>query len=148
MESENKSIEYKLKTEKHEFPVMQITNPEDLAAFARNFYGDDMDIYESLFLVTMNNTSMTTGFAKISQGGLCETSVDVRLIAKYAIDALATKIAIVHNHPSGNLNPSEADKKMTRKVQEALELFSIRLLDSLIISSTGYYSFNDEGLIY
>jgi DNA repair protein RadC len=143
----DKSIEYSLKSKKHKFPTAKITSPENIYEYARNFYGSDIDIYESFFLIVMNNANETTGFAKISQGGIVETAVDVRLISKYAIDALAMSIAVVHNHPSGNLRPSEADKKVTKKIQAAMDVFGIRFLDSVIISRDGYYSFSDAGLM-
>ena len=88
------------------------------------------------------------GYAKISQGGVCNTQVDIRLVAKYAIDSLATSVIFVHNHPSGNAKPSIEDKKISEKLKDALRLFDIRLLDSIIITENDYYSMADEGLMY
>ena len=70
------------------------------------------------------------------------------MVAKYAIDSLATSVIFVHNHPSGNAKPSIEDKKISEKLKDALRLFDIRLLDSIIITENDYYSMADEGLIY
>ena len=77
----------------------------------------------------MNNSSTTIGYAKISQGGIVGTIVDVRLVAKYAIEALATAIILVHNHPSGNLTPSQEDIHVTKKLCEAGKILDIPVLD-------------------
>ena len=73
--------------------------------------------------------------------------VDVKIIAKYAIDSLASGVIFVHNHPSGNLIPSNQDKRFTNSVKKALGLFDINLLDSIIISDSDYYSMADNGEI-
>ena len=88
------------------------------------------------------------GYAKISQGGICGTMVDVRLVAKYAIETLATSVILVHNHPSGNLNPSYEDDKLTKAIQKGLELLNIKLIDHLIISQENYFSYNEEGKLW
>lgn len=88
------------------------------------------------------------GYAKISQGGLSNTIIDIRLIAKYAIDVLAASVILVHNHPSGSVLPSSCDNELTRRVAQGLKLLNIKLLDHIIISEDNYYSFSDEGAIY
>lgn len=93
----------------------------------------------------LNHASNVMGYAKISQGGICSTTVDVRLIAKYAIDTLATSVILVHNHPTGSLNPSYEDDKLTNAVKKGLELLNIKLLDHLVISEERYYSYAEEG---
>lgn len=95
----------------------------------------------------LNNSLKVQGFAKISQGGITETTADTRLIAKYAIDALSTNVVLAHNHPSGNKIPSNNDKKLTDKVVKALQLLDIRVLDHIIITDNDYYSFADGGLL-
>jgi DNA repair protein RadC len=84
---------------------------------------------------------------KLSQGGVSGTVTDVRIVMKKAVELLASGIILCHNHPSGNLNPSEADSKITRKIKEAGSFMDIQLLDHLIISDKDYYSFADNGLI-
>ena len=84
---------------------------------------------------------------KLSQGGVSGTVTDVRIAMKKAVECLASGIILCHNHPSGNLNPSEADTKITQKIKEAGAFMDIQLLDHLIISEKDYYSFADNGLV-
>ena len=84
---------------------------------------------------------------KLSQGGVSGTVTDVRIVMKKAVELLASGIILCHNHPSGNLNPSESDTKITHKIKEAGSLMDIQLLDHLIISDKDYYSFADNGMI-
>ena len=125
---------FELKTIQTDFPNVKIRESHDAINMIRKFYGDDIEQYESCFILLLNNANMTVGYAKISQGGVTGTVVDVRLIAKYAIDSLATGVIMAHNHPSGNLNQSEADSNVTKKVSNALKLFDITLVDSFIIT--------------
>lgn len=128
-----------------EFPTRKITSSLDAADFCRSFYFDDLTIYESFFLVLLNNANHTIGYAKISQGGVTGTVADPRVIAHYSISALATGVILCHNHPSGALRPSENDLILTRKIKEGLKLFDIAVLDHIILTDEGYYSFTDEG---
>lgn len=142
-----KAVEYTLKATKQDFAIEKIIDSESVYNFARKFYHDDISIYESCFIVLLNHASNVTGYAKISQGGICGTLVDKRLICKYAIEALATRVILVHNHPSGNPKPSREDDNLTLATREALKLFDIQLLDHIIITEDKYYSFADEGRI-
>lgn len=139
--------EYKLTKVAANFKRAQITASKDAATFARQFYFEDIEIYESSFLVLLNQVNNTIGYVKISQGGIVGTVVDVALIAKYAVESLARSVILVHNHPSGTLQPSAADINITEKTRAALDLFSIKVLDHIILTADGYYSFGDEGLI-
>lgn len=143
-----KAVEYTIKATKQDFSIAKIQSAEDAFNFAKQFYFDDINIYESCFIMLMNHASNVMGYAKISQGGICSTMVDVRLIAKYAIDTLATSVILVHNHPSGSLNPSYEDDKLTNAVKKGLELLNIKLLDHLVISEERYYSYAEEGKLY
>lgn len=135
---------YELKKIQTNFPQEQITTSKAASDFIRNFYGDDIEVFESFFILLLNQSNTTIGYAKISQGGIASTVVDVRLIAKYAIEALATSVIIAHNHPSGSLTPSRADISLTNKVVNALELLDIRMLDHIIITADGYRSMADN----
>ena len=84
---------------------------------------------------------------RVSQGGLQATVVDYRLIVKRALELLATQLILVHNHPSGAAEPSAADKTLTNRVNDAAALFDIKLLDHIIISSEGTFSFRRSGLM-
>lgn len=144
-----KATEFTLKATTNEVPVVKILCSADAEKFARQFYHDDIAVYESAFIILLNSSNTTIGWAKIAQGGISTTIVDVRLVAKYAIDALATSVIFVHNHPSGTLKPSIQDDRLTRKMSEGLVLLDIRLHDSLIIApQLGFYSFNDEGRLH
>lgn len=144
---EKKAIEYKLSVQKGELKQEDIRTSADAAKYARNFYFDDMHIYESAFIMMLNNAGKVFAWAKISQGGTTCTLVDVKIVAKYAIDSLASGVIFVHNHPSGSNKPSVHDKNITQKMKDALKLFDIQLIDSIILTEDSYYSFQDEGLM-
>ena len=146
-ELKEKEVEYKLKATRRDFKRAKITKSKDAADYARQFYFDDMIIYESVFIIMMNRQNNTCGYAKISQGGISGTVVDIRLILKYAIDSLASSIILVHNHPSGNLKASQQDIQIAKRLKEAAGLMDIVLLDSIIINENGHSSLADEGLI-
>jgi DNA repair protein RadC len=135
---------FELKSNKTDFPQIKISSSLDAAEFIKQFYSDDIEIFESFFILLLNSANTTIGFAKISQGGVSGTVVDIKIIAKYAIDSLATAVILAHNHPSGNLNPSEADKNITTKIVEGLKLLDIHVLDHLILTVDKHYSFKDE----
>lgn len=105
-------------------------------------------MYESFFILLLDNRNTTIGYAKISQGGVTSTVVDVKIIAKYVVETFATGLIVAHNHPAGNNTPSSQDKEITRQIRDAVKLFDCRLLDHLVITKdNGYYSFNEEGLL-
>ncbi len=87
-----KAVEYTLKAERKVFRKAQIKQSSHAADYARNFYFDDIMVYESTFVILMNTRGNTVGYAKISQGGISETIMDIRLILKYAIENLASGI--------------------------------------------------------
>lgn len=104
-------------------------------------------IHEEFWILYLNRSNKVISRMKLSQGGISGTVIDVRLILKKAVECLASGIILCHNHPSGNLNPSEADTKITRKIREAGKYMDVQLLDHLIISEKEYYSFADNGLL-
>ena len=128
-----------------EFTEVKITSSSSAAQYMRRFYGDDIEIFESSFILLLNNQNLTIGYAKISQGGIVGTVIDSRLVAHYAVQVLATGVIICHNHPSGTLSPSDSDRFTTTKIKEGLKLLDIALLDHIILTKEGYYSFADEG---
>jgi DNA repair protein RadC len=129
---------FELKTLQTNFQSVKITSGEDAINVIRQFYGDDIEIFESCFILLLNNSNITIGYAKISQGGITGTVVDTRLIAKYAIESLATGVILCHNHPSGNLKASEADIATTKKVKDGLKIFDIVLLDHFILTKDSH----------
>ncbi len=103
--------------------------------------------YEEFWVVFLNRSNKVISKQKISQGGITGTVTDIRLILKLALDKLATSLILCHNHPSGNLQPSEADISITRKLKESALLMDISLLDHVIIAGKSYFSFADENMI-
>jgi DNA repair protein RadC len=138
---------YELRKNQTDFPKMKIKDANDSSEFIKQFYQGDIEIYESFFLLLLNNANQTIGYAKISQGGVTSTVVDVKIIAKYVVDSLATNIILAHNHPSGNLNPSTADINITAKIKEAMKLFDVTVLDHIILTADSFYSFSNNGLM-
>lgn len=136
---------FELRKNQTEFQPVEILSSDAAYNLIKNFYSDDIEILESCFILLLNNASKAIGYAKISQGGITGTVIDVRIVAKYAVDSLATSVILAHNHPSGNLNPSQADISMTEKVKNALALLDIKLIEHLILTVDGFYSFADEG---
>jgi DNA repair protein RadC len=144
---ENTLPRFEIKSVQSDFPSVRISNTSTAADFIRQFYGDDIFIFESSFILLLNNSNNTIGFAKISQGGITGTVVDARLVAHYAVNSLATSVILAHNHPSGNLNPSESDRQLTNKIKEGLKLLDISLLDHIILTGASYTSFADSGIL-
>lgn len=136
-----------LKKQKADFKRAKIGSSKDAADFARNFYFEDLTIFESFFVIVLNNSNNTIGYVKISQGGVTGTLVDSKIIAKIALDSLATAIIMVHNHPSGTLRPSQEDENITQKIKNGLNFFDIKLLDHIILTETAYYSFADQSIL-
>ena len=104
----------------------------------------DLD-HEEMWLVFLNNNYKLISYERLSIGGITETAVDVRLIIRQAVLKNSTVIAMVHNHPSGSLRSSKDDDRLTERVRKACELMRMYLLDHLIISSSGYYSYRESG---
>lgn len=100
---------------------------------------------EEFWVVHLSRANRVISTDCISRGGTGSTVVDIKLVLKSAIDRLASSIILVHNHPSGNLNPSAQDDKLTMRIKNGAEMLDIRVLDHVIIAPTGYYSYNDEG---
>lgn len=141
------NLELRAKKTPTNFEKVKIVSSKDAFKVISQFYFDDIDIFESFFILCLNRNNQTIAYAKISQGGVSGTVVDIKLIAKYAIDCLASSVILAHNHPSGNLKPSPEDIKITERAREALKILDIQVLDHVILTSDGYYSFGDESII-
>jgi len=103
--------------------------------------------YEEFWIIILNKANRVISKQCISEGGISGTVVDPKKIYKIALDQHASSIIMGHNHPSGNIQPSEADHKITKKVRDAGALLDIAVLDHIIIGDGKYYSFADEGMI-
>jgi len=103
--------------------------------------------HEEFWILLLNRANIIIDRYKGSQGGVSGTVMDIKTILKFSIEKLASSIIVCHNHPSGNKIPSDSDKSITSKLSKAANILDIKLLDHLIITSNGYYSFADEGLM-
>lgn len=103
--------------------------------------------HEEFHVLYLNNSNRVIKKEQLSKGGITGTLVDVRLAMKRSIELGATALILAHNHPSGNLSPSNADKQLTQKLKTAGESLDIKILDHVIVTEKSYFSFADEGLI-
>ena len=103
--------------------------------------------HEEFWIIYLNRSNRIISRLKISQGGISGTITDVRIIMKKGLELLASSIIICHNHPSGNKEPSEADIRITGKIKDAAAFFDISLLDHIIVTDNGYFSFADNGTL-
>lgn len=111
------------------------------------YFGMEIELREKVIALFMNQASHVIAVSEISSGGLTGTVADIRLILSLALQLNCNNLIIAHNHPSGNLTPSGADKELTRKLKEGAALMDIRLLDHLIVTAEHYLSLADEGLM-
>ena len=125
--------------------VDSINTDSDVERLMRPLMGSMQ--HEECWAIYLTSSNRIIEHQRISQGGVQATVVDHRLIIKRALELLATQIILVHNHPSGLAEPSSADKALTQKVQDAAQLFDIRLLDHIIISRESSYSFRRHNLL-
>jgi len=122
-----------------------VRNSHEIAAYLRTVLKDlPAEVFAVVFL---NKANKVNHFEIISRGGITGTVADPRVILKKALEEGATSIVLTHNHPSGNLKPSRADEEITQKIKLAAGYFDIRVLDHIIVSDEGYYSFADEGVL-
>ncbi len=103
--------------------------------------------HEEFWVIYLNNSNKVISKSQLSKGGITGTLVDVRLVFKTALEMAATAIVLCHNHPSGTLVASDADKQITKKLKIAGDSLDIKILDHLIITEKGYFSFADEGIL-
>lgn len=125
----------------------KIASSKDAFELLKSLWSDKIEYVEEFYVLLMNKANKVLGVTKISEGGTSGCLVDPKRIFQTALKSNASGIILAHNHPSGNLTPSEADRKITRKVKEAGVLLEISVLDHLILSTDGYYSFADEGAL-
>lgn len=122
-------------------------NPDDLVSFMRAIWPDDMDLRERMFIAFLTVNLKIKGFAEISAGGYNNTIASPQLIAALPLITGTKAVALFHNHPSRNKYPSGADNNLTRNASLYLHLMDINLLDHIIITSDGYYSYGSEGCL-
>jgi len=124
-------------------PVMQ--SSKDIAQYLKAVLKDFT--YEVFAVLFLNRSNKINHFEIISRGGITGTVADPRIILKKALEEDAVSIVLSHNHPSGSLKPSRADEELTRKIAAAANYFDIKVIDHIIVSQEGYYSFADDGIL-
>lgn len=125
----------------------KVCGSRDVEQQLRLIWSPHMDRIEEFLVLCLNRANRILGWAKISQGGMSGTVADPKVIFQVALKSNACSIILAHNHPSGNAQPSEADILLTRKLKDAGVLLDLPVLDHLILTSEGFYSFADEGLL-
>lgn len=124
----------------------RIRSSRDLHALALEIFdADKIQWTEEVIILSLSAANDVLGYYKVSAGGTASAIVDIKVIATVALQTLAQKIVLMHNHPSGNLTPSTSDDLTTEKLAKGIALLEIKLLDHLIVTPTGYYSYIDEG---
>ncbi|MDG1729908.1 MAG: JAB domain-containing protein [Algibacter sp.] len=128
---------------------LSIKSSEDAAKLIFDGWNQDtIGFQESFKVLLLNNANKIKGIYQVSTGSITGTLVDMRILFAVIIKTLSVGIILCHNHPSGKLKPSEVDKQLTSKIQQAAKLFDVNVLDHLIIIPDGnYYSFADNGLL-
>src|ERR1035437_9536803 len=125
----------------------KILNSKDTESILREIWSNGMELKEECYILLLNRASKLLGWYKVSEGGMSGTVVDPKLIFSIALKGLASSLVLAHNHPSGNLKPSAQDIDLTKRLKQAGVLLEIPVLDHLILSADGYYSFADEGMM-
>ena len=139
-------LTYKSKVKSSERP--KVSHSKDAFQLFWDHWDDSISHVESMKIMLLNRASKVLGIADLSTGGTNGCLIDLKVVFQYAITSNASSIILAHNHPSGNLKPSDADLSITRKVKEAAKLFDISLLDHLILTpEERYYSMADEGVL-
>lgn len=128
------------------FDKNKITGSKDAAEYFKPIL-EDLN-HEEFWILMLDRGNKIIDAFMVSQGGVSGTVIDVRIIMKTVIERLASGIILCHNHPSGTMQASDADLKITRKIKDAAELMDVSLLDHIIIGQKSYLSFADEGLLY
>ncbi len=138
-------VTYKSKLKPSE--LIKVTCSKDAYNYLCSVWSNKLEHTEEFMILCLNRANKVMGWARVSSGGLSGTVADPKVIFQVALKSNACSLVLAHNHPSGNLQPSEADIRLTRKMKEAGSLLDLPVLDHLILTSEGYYSFADEGLI-
>ena len=140
------ALELGRRQQKQEIPMLStIKSSDDVFNFMQPLLGDLE--HEEFWVLFINNSNKVIHKKMISSGGQTGTLIDNRLIFKKTLELSAVALILIHNHPSGNLKPSEADKNLTSSIQKAAETLSIKILDHIIITEKDYYSFADNGIL-
>lgn len=134
-----------LANRKEAFVPFRVTDSVNIARYLQGKIGDlEREVFRVMYF---NRNNELVGEEELFAGGVSATIIDTKIVLRRALEHNASAIIVAHNHPSGNLRPSQADLNITRQIKAAGEIFDIQLLDHLIVSFRGYYSFADEGML-
>lgn len=125
----------------------KISNSFDAVKVFRSIWSNQIEVREEMILLLLDRSNRVLGYHLLSQGGITGTVADIRLVFGVALESLASSIIMAHNHPSGNIQPSEADKQLTRSIKDGGKMMDIELLDHIILTKHEHFSFSDEGLM-
>jgi DNA repair protein RadC len=125
--------------------MQKVTSSKDALECFRHIWSDKINYIEECVLLLLNRAHKVMGYVKLSSGGTAGTVVDAKVIFQVALKCNASSIILSHNHPSGNINPSEPDNVITKQILEVGKFLGIPLLDHIIITQEGFYSYADEG---
>ena len=139
-------VRYKSKVKPSERPHIRSSRTAYELLISR-WDNNRIELLEQAKAILLNRSNKVLGLIDLSTGGMDTTVIDHRILLVSALKTCASSIMLAHNHPSGNLQPSEQDKNLTTRIADACRLLNLRLLDHLIITTEGYYSFADEGLL-
>ena len=141
------SISYSGNLKTQNLPKISCSN-DAVALLFNNWDKGSIGLHETFKILLLNNSNKVQGIYTLSSGGITGTLVDVRILFAVLLKSLSTAVILAHNHPSGNNQPSEADKQLTNKITKGGEYMDIKVLDHLIITPDGdYFSFADEGIL-
>ena len=140
------NVTYKPKFKASERPAIS-TSKDCYNILLQNWDMNKIDLLEQFKILLLNRANKVLGIYEVSSGGMTGTVADPKLIFSTALKGCASSIILSHNHPSGNLKPSQADISLTQKLRTAGSFLDIDVLDHIILTSEGYISFVDEGLI-
>ena len=124
--------------------MRRINCSKDTEEIFRIIWSDQMELREEFYMLALNRANKVLGWYRISEGGTSSTVVDAKLVSSIALNCNASAIVLAHNHPSGNLKPSQADKDLTRQLKDGGKLLEISDIDHLILTAESYLSFADE----
>lgn len=146
-ESKMSEIEIMYKNRKKYDEMPTVSCSKDAASVLRSVWSDHMEHIEEFVLLCLNRANKVLGWSLVGKGGLTACLIDPKVIYQIALKANAVGIILSHSHPSSNLNPSESDKILTKKLKSAGKVLDIAVLDHIIMTSEGYFSFADEDIL-
>lgn len=148
MENYNwKAGEVKLTYKRKHPNETRVFNAEETVKFARKLFGDAIEHRECFFAIGLNRANEIIAWMKVSEGGQSSTVVDHKMVLQFALLTNSAALIVAHNHPSGQTQPSEPDKRLTRSLSELCKHMDLTLLDHVILTEKSHFSFADHGLI-